>query len=68
MKLNWKNPRLIKATVGGVLSIVALVVFITCLRAEDTACTAISGLVGLALMVFVMWNGLIYIAQHRARM
>ncbi|MEG3617336.1 hypothetical protein V5T82_02605 [Magnetovibrio sp. PR-2] len=68
MKLNWKNPRLIKATAGGALSIVDLVVFISCLRVEDTNCTAITGLIGLALMVFVMWNGLIYIAQHRARM
>ena len=68
MKLNWKNPRLIKASVGGAISIVDLAAFIYFLRLENTNATAITGLVGLGLMVFVMWNGLIYIAQHRAGM
>lgn len=68
MKLNWKNPRLIKTAIGIVLSAADLIAFIYFLRIEDTNATAITGLVGLALMVFVMWNGLIYIAQHRARM
>jgi len=48
-----------------VLSIVALFVFVSCLRAESTTCTTTSAIMGLVSLCLATWHGLIYIAQRR---
>ncbi len=59
------NPRLRWAVLAGVLGVLDLLLFIGCLQAENTRCTAITGVLGVAILVFGAWHGLIYAAQRK---
>lgn len=47
------------------ISMVLVVVFIGCLKVENTQCSAISGVLGIAALCLTAWHGLIYAAQRK---
>ena len=60
-----KNVRLRWAIAAGVLGVVDLVLFTSCLLTEKTECAAITGVAGVVVLVFGAWHGLIYAAQKK---
>jgi len=59
------NTRLRWALGSVLLGILDLIVFISCLQAENVRCASITGIIGLIALCLAAWHGLIYIAARR---